>query len=59
MVALARSYTLKREGSFKLRSKEGIIKYALCSVKDTYNLILKVVIFYQGNHKGFEGEEVC
>lgn len=44
MVALTRSYTQKRDGTFKLRSKEGITKYAVCSVKDTYNLILEVII---------------
>lgn len=44
MVELTRSYIEKRDGTSKLRSKERITTYAVCSVKDTYNLILKVII---------------
>ena len=54
MVVLARSYTQKRDGSFKLRSKEGIIKYVVCGVKDTYNLILKVIILLPRNPRGLQ-----
>lgn len=54
MVVSARSYTQKRGGRFKLRSKEEIIKYIVCGVKDTYNLILKVIILLSRNPRGLQ-----